>query len=149
MKKIVYVDLDGVIVDIKREIDSLPEFVKKAAGNEIDRISDIFKDPPPIDGAIDGFKKLFEKYDPYILSTAPWNTPEAWEYKRRWVERYLDIYSYKRLILSNHKNLLMGDYLIDDRLKNGAGEFGGELILFGQKPFETWTDVLKYLKIYE
>jgi 5'-nucleotidase len=29
----------------------------------------------------------------------------------------------------------MGDYLIDDRLKNGAGEFKGELIHFGTDKF--------------
>jgi len=147
MKKIVYVDLDGVIVNIQKEIDSLPDFIKKAVGSDIDRIDEIFKDPEPIDGAIEGFKRLFEEYDPYILSTAPWNSPKAWEYKRLWVERHLGVYSYKRLILSHHKNLLCGDYLIDDRTKNGAGEFGGELILFGQKPFKTWTDVLKYLNV--
>jgi hypothetical protein len=40
----------------------------------------------------------------------------------------------------------MGDYLIDDRTKNGAGEFSGELIQFGGKDFPDWKSVLNYLK---
>ena len=40
----------------------------------------------------------------------------------------------------------MGDYLIDDRTKNGAGEFSGELIQFGTNKFPDWNTVLKYLK---
>jgi 5'(3')-deoxyribonucleotidase len=50
----------------------------------------------------------------------------------------------KRLILTHHKNLLVGDYLIDDRTKNGAGQFN-EHIHFGAKGFETWDKVLAYL----
>ena len=53
--------------------------------------------------------------------------------------------AYKRLIIAHHKNLLRGDYLIDDREKNGAKEFEGELILFGSEKFPDWRSVLKYL----
>ena len=42
---------------------------------------------------------------------------------------------YKRLILSHHKNLNQGDYLIDDRTKNGAGKFQGEHVHFGTEQF--------------
>ena len=38
-----------------------------------------------------------------------------------------------------------GDYLIDDRTKNGAGEFDGELILFGSEKFPNWQSVCAYL----
>ena len=140
--------MDGVLVDLQREINKLPKKVIEEYGNHIDRIPEIFYDPPPIEGAIDGLKTLFEKYEVYILSTAPWDSPEVWKYKRLWVERYLGVYGYKRLILSHHKNLLMGDYLIDDRRVNGAGEFKGELIQFGVD-VKNWTELIKYLKIDE
>jgi len=51
----------------------------------------------------------------------------------------------KRLILSSHKNLNRGDYLIDDRTANGADKFSGELISFGTEKFPDWDAVLKYL----
>jgi 5'(3')-deoxyribonucleotidase len=52
---------------------------------------------------------------------------------------------YKRLIISHHKNLNKGDYLVDDRKKNGAGDFEGELILFGSERFPDWGAVTEYL----
>jgi 5'(3')-deoxyribonucleotidase len=50
------------------------------------------------------------------------------------------------LILTHHKNLAKGDYLIDDRTKNGAYDFEGELILFGSEKFPSWKDVLEFLR---
>jgi len=43
------------------------------------------------------------------------------------------------------KNLNKGDFLIDDRTKNGAGEFDGELILFGSEKYPDWEKVCDYL----
>ena len=54
--------------------------------------------------------------------------------------------AYKRLILSHHKNLNRGDYLIDDRPhKGGADKFDGEVIAFGSERFPDWDAVLRYL----
>ena len=51
----------------------------------------------------------------------------------------------KRLILTHRKDLNIGDFLVDDRTKNGAGEFKGELIQFGIDKFPDWAAVKKYL----
>jgi 5'-nucleotidase len=144
-KKIVYVDMDGVLVDIHSEINKIPNDIRLKLGNQIDTYMGLFENPKPIEGAIDAFKLLCEKHDVYILTTAPWDNPEAWTHKRLWVERYLGEYGYKRLITSHYKNLLKGEYLIDDRLVNGASEFEGIHIHFGYNPFKDWNDVLKYL----
>jgi 5'(3')-deoxyribonucleotidase len=53
--------------------------------------------------------------------------------------------AYKRLILTHHKNLNKGDFLIDDRPNNGACDFEGELILFGSAEFPNWKAVRDYL----
>ena len=84
--------------------------------------------------------------DVYILSTAPWENPSAWMHKRLWVDKYLGDGAWKRLILSHNKHLNMGDYLVDDRTKNGAGDFTGELIQFGTDKFPDWDSVVQYLK---
>jgi len=133
--KTLYIDMDGVLVDLQYNLD-------KQGWHQ-----NVFKDPPAITGAIEAFTKLCEsdKYDVYILSTAPWNIPNSWTQKRLWVQKYLGKIAYKRLILCNHKNLLRGDYLIDDRTANGAGEFKGELIQFGTEKFPNWEQTLKYL----
>ena len=99
----------------------------------------------PLSGALEAYRILVQHYDVYILSTAPWFNDSAWSSKILWVRKHLGDVAHKRLILSHHKNLLMGDYLIDDRTKNGAGEFTGEHIHFGTEQFPDWATVLKYL----
>jgi 5'(3')-deoxyribonucleotidase len=62
-----------------------------------------------------------------------------------WVKKHLGRVAYKRLILSHNKHLNTGDYLIDDREKNGADKFDGELINFGSHEFPDWSAVIRYL----
>lgn len=52
----------------------------------------------------------------------------------------------KRLILSHHKELMRGDYLIDDNTKNSAAEFQGEHIHFGHGDFKDWSSVVEYFE---
>ena len=96
-------------------------------------------------GAVAAFRQLAQKHEVYILSTAPWDNPESWMAKRLWVEKHLGEAAYKKLILSHNKHLNRGDYLIDDRLANGADRFEGEHILFGGDQFPDWKTVLEYL----
>ena len=65
--------------------------------------------------------------------------------KVEWVKKYLDDVFHKRLIITHRKDLLIGDYLIDDRAKNSASEFNGEWIKFGSQEYPDWESVLKYL----
>jgi 5'-nucleotidase len=145
-KPVVYVDMDGVLCDFdKRHEELIREgYSKFKAFNH----SLAFKDLEPIPGAIEAWESLHEKYDPYILSTAMWSNLEAWTDKRIWVERYLGKSSNKRLILSHNKGLLIGDYLIDDRIANGVADFRGEHLHFGSERFPSWSEILKYLGIH-
>ena len=144
-KKVLYVDMDNVLVNFQSGIDVLNEELKSRYAGCYDEVPNIFAKMRPNEGAIDAMNCLKDKYDIYILSTAPWNNPSAWTDKLEWVKRYLGEVCYKRLILSHHKNLNTGDYLIDDRKKNGAADFKGELILFGSERFPNWEAVVGYL----
>lgn len=143
--KVLYIDMDNVLVDFQSGIDALDEEIRVEYKGCYDEIPGIFSKMKPKIGAIEAIRALKEKYDVYILSTAPWNNPSAWSDKLNWVKQYLGETCYKRLILSHHKNLNKGDYLIDDRENNGAGQFEGELILFGSDKFSDWDKVQKYL----
>tara|TARA_B100001758_G_scaffold159438_1_gene137448 strand:- start:279 stop:728 length:450 start_codon:yes stop_codon:yes gene_type:complete len=143
--KVVYVDMDNVLVDFQSGIDSLSDEEREAYKDNIDNVPGIFLKMQPLGGAIEGYKKLTEHFDVYILSTAPWNNPSAWSDKLLWVQKHLGDIAYKRLILSSNKNLNAGDYLIDDRTANGASDFKGEHIHFLTEKFKNWDDVLNYL----
>jgi len=137
--------MDNVLVDFKTGIDRISSYNKKEYEGRYDEVPDIFSLMDPMEGAIDSYNKLSSQYDTYILSTSPWDNPSAWQDKILWVKKYLEKSAYKRLILSHHKNLNRGDYLIDDRLKNGADKFIGEHIHFGTEQFPDWKSVLSYL----
>jgi len=145
MKQIVYVDMDNVLVDFSSAIPFVPEDTRVFYAGHLDDVPGIFELMRPMPGAVEGFRTLAGRFDAYILSTAPWGNPGAWSDKVRWVQEYLGEAAYKRLILTHHKDLNRGDYLIDDRTKNGADGFVGELILFGSDAFPGWVEVVAYL----
>lgn len=142
--------MDGVIADIARGIKEHPLADVTAYKGTPDKLPNLYKKLEPIEGAIDSVNKLLKhsKYDVYFLSTAPWENPEAWSHKRLWVSKYFDEKLIrKKLILCHHKQLLLGDYLVDDRKFNGASEFKGKWIHFGSEEFPNWESVLEYLNI--
>lgn len=145
VKKILYVDMDNVLVDFESGISRLNVETRDYYKDNFDEVPGIFLLMEPVDGAIESFNLLAEHYDTFILSTAPWNNPSAWSDKCIWVKRYLGATAYKRLIISHRKDLNKGHYLVDDREKNGAGDFEGELILFGSEKFRDWKAVKEYL----
>ena len=149
-KDIVYFDMDNVLVDFQSGIDQLSNEELIEYEGRYDEVPHIFSTMKPIEGALEAFNHLSQYFDVYILSTAPWNNPSAWSDKLKWVKKYLGESktdpAYKRLILSHHKNLNKGDYLIDDRIdKNGADKFKGELIHFGSDEYPNWKAVTEYL----
>ena len=147
MNKIVYVDMDGVLVDFESGIKSLSIDEIELYENKLDEVPGIFSRMIPIEGAIESFEKINEYFDVYILSTAPWENPTALNDKLAWIKKNIGDIAKKRVVFSHNKHLKMGDYLIDDRKANGAGDFKGKHIHFGTEEFPNWDAVLNYLNI--
>lgn len=139
--------MDNVLVDFKSGIDRLSPEIIKQYEKRLDEVPGIFSLMEPMEDAIESFRKLSENFDIYILSTSPWENATAASEKLAWVKRYLGEYAYKRLILSHHKHLNQGEFLIDDRPNNGADKFKGELILFGSEKFPNWNVVTDYMML--
>ena len=154
-KKTVYVDMDNVLVDFQSGLSRVTEAITTEYADDgtgkphYDDIPNLFSLMDPMPGAIAAMQELSKYFELYILSTAPWRNPTAWYDKLEWVQRYFgsdeNSIFYKRLIISHHKNLNRGDFLIDDRRKNGADQFEGELIEFGSAKFPDWPTVVEYL----
>lgn len=157
-KKILYLDMDGVVADFEKGIGELAPELKNFAvfddqeelSAKIDKICfanpDIYHDLPPIKGAVEAVNELVDMYQVFFLSTAMWDLPQSFTGKRIWIASHFQNVGRKRLILSHRKDLLLGDFLVDDRLKNGAAEFTGEHIHFGTKEFPDWKVTLEYLR---
>lgn len=140
MKKIVYIDMDGVLCDYKARFDQKrnenPETPYPQAQYGF------FANLDPIPNAINSFKLLRTKFEVFILTAPSINNPLCYTEKRVWVEKHLDMEAVDRLIICKHKGLLMGDYLIDD-LEHPL--FQGEQIHFGTMIHPNWDSVINYL----
>lgn len=152
MKKRLFFDMDNVLVNFQSGLDKVDESIKEQyraktpdEKDRLDEIPGLFSLMEPMDGAVDAVHKLAEVYDVFILSTAPWNNPSAWSDKVEWVKKYFGEVFYKRMVITHRKDLCEGDYLIDDRGKNGTSEFKGEWIHFGSERFPNWESVKSYL----
>lgn len=138
--------MDNVLVDFPTGISRISVALREQYAGHLDDVPGIFGLMDPIEDAVNAYGELSAVFDTYILSTAPWDNPSAWSDKLLWVKRHLGDFAYKRLILSHHKNLQVGHFLVDDRLKNGADRFPGEHIHFGTPKFPDWPTVVQYLK---
>jgi 5'(3')-deoxyribonucleotidase len=144
--KTLYIDLDNVLADFPSAFDHIEPALLQQYEDHKDDIPGIFSLMRPVANAVESFEELASLFDTYILSTSPWDNPSAWSDKLLWVKKYLGKPAYKRLILTHHKQLNVGHYLVDDRTKNGADRFGGEHILFGSPQFPDWQVVTTYLR---
>ena len=68
MKQILYIDMDGVLVNFQTGIDRLPELTKTQYEGSLDHVPGIFSLMDPMEKAIASYHKLSEKIDTYILS---------------------------------------------------------------------------------
>ena len=137
--------MDNVLVDFVSGIAQIDAKTVQQYEGRLDEVPGIFALMQPVEGAVEAFVKLAQHFDTYVLSTSPWENPSAWGDKLEWVKRHLGSHAYKRLILTHHKNLNIGDYLIDDRIKNGTDKFTGEHIHFGSDKFPNWPAIVTYL----
>ena len=105
MKKILYIQMDNVLVDFQSGIDKTNEDVRAEYDGRLDEVPGIFSRMKPLLGAVDAYKQLVVEFDTYILSASPWENPSAWSDKLIWVKEYLGELAHKRVILFHHKNL--------------------------------------------
>ena len=68
IKKILYVDMDGVLVNFQSGIDKLTEEELVMYKDQEKNAPHIFSKMDPIEGAIDAYLQLSQKYNTYILS---------------------------------------------------------------------------------
>lgn len=144
-RKILYVDMDDTLADYSKAVAKWRHDNAKIDFGGYENIPGFFATLDPIPGAIDAFNILANHFDTYILSTPPWHNESGWSNKLTWVKSYLGYKAQELLILTHHKHLNKGDFIIDDRTVHGVDKFQGEHIHFGSERFPNWDTVLDYL----
>ena len=143
MKKIVYIDIDDTLADLKsayekaKRINPNMNFPQAEYG--------FYANLKPLEGAIDSVFWFLESegFDPYLLTAPSVKNPMSYTEKRIWVEKYLGMEMVDRLIISSNKSLLKGDYLIDNNIEGkGQENFEGEVLQYGSKQYLDWKTVM-------
>lgn len=143
-RKILYIDMDGVLVDFNSGVAKLDESLKLTYRDHYDHVPGIFATMDPIPGGIAAYKWLMKHFNVYFLSKPCHKNSSCYSDKRDWIARYIGEYHTDRLILTPAKHLNKGHYLIDDR---PVPLFEGKQILFGSEEFKDWSDVLKFFEL--
>ena len=84
------------------------------------------------------FHHLSEAYDTYIICREDPNKPDLWGENVKWTGMHIGVPAWNRVLVGNHPELLLGDYLIT---RHGYDGFMGTVLKFGEDPFRTWADV--------
>jgi hypothetical protein len=61
--KILYIDMDNVLVDFQSGIDAISEHERLSYEGRLDEVPGIFSKMKPKEGAIEAFKKLSKNFD--------------------------------------------------------------------------------------
>lgn len=142
---IVYVDMDNVLCHFN--------YAKQRALQENPEIKfpqsqyDFFRKLEPFENAHDALIDLVEAgIDVYILTAPSTMNPLSYTEKMLWVRDNLGQYWVERLIISKHKHLNIGTYLVDD-MPSGCGQdkFTGTLLQFGSEQYPNWLAVKAFL----
>lgn len=96
----------------------------------------------PYDGAIEGLRKLEEKYDVWILTKPSTRNLNCYTEKAKWIYDHFGQDIVDKLIICPDKALLKGDYLIDDKIWS---DFEGEQLHFLSDEYPDWEAVVNYL----
>lgn len=100
----------------------------------------------PFSSAVKAFCRLFELYNVYIVVAAPSADPSYMAEAQRWIDEFINTPAHNHVIFTNRKDLIYGDYLIDPSADNGAEDFMGTLIKFGDDTFKTWEEIMEYFE---
>lgn len=102
------------------------------------------RDGRPLPSVLKAYRYLLEFYDVQIVAAAPTNDTGYARRMQEWTFENLGVAAYDRLTLTNRKDLLYGDYLIDGRTEGRSEDFMSTRIDFGSDTFKTWDDIIEY-----
>ena len=138
MKKIIYVDMDGVISDFDKA-------AKEGGWTHRPDLKVDFRNLEVVPGAKDALLRLNQDFDIFIATTPPWSRPDMWGAKRDWIVEHFP-WLKRKMVLTHRKDLLIGDILIDDSRWRGPPDFQGDWFWFN-KDWKThnWEACLEWI----
>lgn len=97
------------------------------------------------------YEMLIEHYSVYIVAPSVANNPMSMVDDTRWVEQFLNAPAWGRIVFTNQRQMLYGDYLITTASKpvhtiEQQPEFMGTQIEWGSDEFKTWEEIYTFFE---
>ena len=96
--------------------------------------------------AMKAFRYLIETYQVFVVAEAPCRDLSPMQDICQWVQENVNVPAYKHLVFTHRKDLLYGDYLIDNTSNNRSEDFLGTRIAFGSDTFKTWEEIITFFE---
>lgn len=145
MKKIVYLDMDGVLANFWLGVGR-----EDAEWNPPEMyVKGFFRNLPIMPGAREAVAELLANpnIDLYIASKPDSKNLDSATEKFQWINEHFPALI-KKIFLTCDKGHLNGDYLIDDNEEEWGPKFKGTFLRFDEhKPIESWDRILRLLSI--
>ena len=87
------------------------------------------------------YEYLIEAYNVFVVADAPSNDSAHFARVQQWVADFISVPAYNRVVFTNQKQLLYGDYLIDS---TDSPDFLGTCIRWGSDDFKTWEEIITF-----
>lgn len=99
----------------------------------------------PVGAVVKSVEHLAEHYSLQFVVSGESDAWEVMEEKRKWVEEHIGVPAWNRVTLTTHKELLLGDFLVDAHPEDcGADMFMGTMVEFGSDTFKDWNEVVTF-----
>lgn len=134
------------IVPVIRWIDDIQEHRERPIIYiALNTLTDAYNKPKA--SAQKAIRYLIETYNVMFVAPAPTYDNDYITEIQRWCAEYINVPAYNRVIFTNQKNLLYGDYLIDGEYGEGSKDFMGTRIAFGDATYKTWDEIINYFSL--
>ena len=96
--------------------------------------------------AMKAVRYLIETFQVFIVAAAPDHDLSDMQDVYQWVQENVNVPAYRHLVFTHRKDLLYGDYLIDNSSDNPSEDFLGTRIAFGSDTFKTWEEIITFFE---
>jgi len=161
MKKVIAIDMDGVMADIygkllayeenktgrKIDVNSLVGITESKAFStyrECLEQDGFFETAPVMEGAVETLEYLNSKYRVLIVSAAA-EYPKSMMEKNKWLTKYFPFLSWKQFVFCGVKDFIKADIMIDDHLRH-LNAFQGDMKILYAQPHnvnDVYNDIIR------
>lgn len=89
------------------------------------------------------YEMLLETYSVYVVADAPTNDHTYITAVQDWAEKFLSTPAYDRVVFTNQRQLLYGDYMVTP---HPCPDFMGTTIEWGSDEFKTWEEIITFFE---